>query len=138
MENTSNISSEEELLKLRHEGKISEIQYQELLGAIRKAPSKEGTEFATQACESKAKRKGGRIAFTLMLVGVALPGICFLAMRMLAPENASPAIAPWFFLSLALEMGAFVMGILAWPDMFAKAAVITIAVLTVVAMLFMS
>ncbi len=38
MENASNVSSEEELLKLREEGKISEQQYEELLGTIRRSP----------------------------------------------------------------------------------------------------
>lgn len=138
MKNASDISSEEELLQLRAEGKISDAQYEELLGAIRKAPSKEQPESATQASECKAKHKGGRIAFTVMLVGFVLPVICFLALQMSAPENVGISIGPWFYLSLALEMGALVMGILAWPDMFAKAAVITIAVVTVIALLFMS
>lgn len=38
MENKPNISSEEELLHLRNEGKISEAEYQELLATLRKAP----------------------------------------------------------------------------------------------------
>jgi hypothetical protein len=37
MINISNISSEEELLQLRNEGKISEAEYQDLLTAIRKS-----------------------------------------------------------------------------------------------------
>jgi hypothetical protein len=37
MENVSNISSEEELLELRNEGKISEDEYEELLETLRKA-----------------------------------------------------------------------------------------------------
>jgi len=36
MENVQNISSEEELLQLRNEGKISEADYQDLLGAMKK------------------------------------------------------------------------------------------------------
>ncbi len=36
MENVSNISSEEELLELRNEGKISEDEYEELLETLRK------------------------------------------------------------------------------------------------------
>ena len=36
MENVSNISSEEELLELRNEGKISEDEYEELLESLRK------------------------------------------------------------------------------------------------------
>ena len=38
MENVSNVSSEEELLKLREEGKISEQEYEDLLGTIRRSP----------------------------------------------------------------------------------------------------
>lgn len=38
MDNVSNVSSEEELLKLREEGKISEQEYEELLGTIRWSP----------------------------------------------------------------------------------------------------
>ena len=38
MENTSNVPSEQELLKLREEGKISEQEYTELLGMIRRSP----------------------------------------------------------------------------------------------------
>ena len=41
MKNVSNISSEEELLELRNEGKISEAEYRDLLAAIRKSPAKE-------------------------------------------------------------------------------------------------
>lgn len=40
MDNVSNISSEEELLQLRNDGKVSETEYQELLAAIRKSPTK--------------------------------------------------------------------------------------------------
>jgi hypothetical protein len=41
MEDVSNISSEEELLQLRNDGKISEAEYQDLLAAIRKSPAKD-------------------------------------------------------------------------------------------------
>lgn len=39
MGNISNISSEEELLQLRDDGKVSETEYQDLLAAIRKSPA---------------------------------------------------------------------------------------------------
>lgn len=38
MENVSHISSEEELLQLRNDGKISEAEYQELLATMTKPP----------------------------------------------------------------------------------------------------
>lgn len=44
MENMSNISSEDELLQLRNDGKISETEYQDLLTAIRKSPAKDTKE----------------------------------------------------------------------------------------------
>jgi hypothetical protein len=43
MENVSNISSEEELLELRNEGKVNEAEYQDLLAAIRKSPAVDAT-----------------------------------------------------------------------------------------------
>ena len=48
MDNVSNISSEEELLQLRNDGKISEAEYQDLLATIRKSPAK-GTKDAVNA-----------------------------------------------------------------------------------------
>lgn len=39
MENISNISSEDELLELRNEGKISENEYQDLLATMTKPPA---------------------------------------------------------------------------------------------------
>ena len=48
MESVPNISSEEELLQLRNEGKVSEAEYQELLAAIRKSPA-EGARDAANA-----------------------------------------------------------------------------------------
>ncbi|MBN2594108.1 MAG: hypothetical protein JXA81_11420 [Sedimentisphaerales bacterium] len=39
MENISNISSEDELLQLRNEGKITETEYQDLLATITKPPA---------------------------------------------------------------------------------------------------
>jgi hypothetical protein len=139
MESTSDVSSEEDLLQLRAEGKISEVQYQELLGAVRQAPPKEGAESPTEATKSEARHKRGKIAFALMLAGLVLPAIVFLAVQILAPESASPALlGPWLLLGLALELIAFVMGILAWPDLFGKATAITVAILTVIILLFMS
>jgi hypothetical protein len=139
MNNTSSISSEEELLALRAEGKISEDHYQELLGAVRKAPPKEQAEAVTESNEWQSRHKRGKIAFTMMLVGLVLPAIFFLGVQMLAPERASPVLlGPWLLLGLALELAAFVMGILAWRDLFGKAAVITIAILTVIAVLLVA
>jgi len=42
----------------------------------------------------------------------------------------------WFFLCVTLEIGAFVLGVIAWPDTFAKATVVTISSITVLVLLF--
>ncbi len=42
MKNASNISSEEELLQLRNEGKITETEYQDLLATMTKPPTHDG------------------------------------------------------------------------------------------------
>jgi hypothetical protein len=51
MENASNISSEQELLQLRNEGKISENEYEELLETLRKSVKVD----AGPACQSESK-----------------------------------------------------------------------------------
>ena len=138
MENVSNISSEEELLQLRNEGKISDAEYQDLLATMRK-PSPNGDEdTAPEIDKAKSKRKLGKIAFVLMLVGIILPGVCFLAVELLVASepNTHAAIGPWFFLGVAFEIAAFVMGVISWPDVYGKATVITISVIVVLVLLF--
>ena len=48
MENVSNVSSEEELLQLRNEGKISDAEYQDLLIAMRNSRLDNAGESATK------------------------------------------------------------------------------------------
>ena len=56
MENVSSISSEEELLGLREEGKISEGQYQDLRAAMKKAsPNNKGAPDMSLACPAKSE-----------------------------------------------------------------------------------
>lgn len=139
MENVSNVSSEEELLQLRNEGKITEAEYQDLLDSLQKATKVHIEPTTPEIDKAKSKRKLGKIAFILMLVGFVLPTICFLAVEMLAQAhdaNMHSAIGPWFFLGAAFEIAAFVMGVIAWPDVFGKATVITISVLVVLVLLF--
>jgi hypothetical protein len=71
MENVSNVSSEEELLKLREEGKISEQEYAELLGTIRRSPGNNSSEELPAEPQFQAFRKrilvGG---FVICILGV--------------------------------------------------------------------
>jgi hypothetical protein len=42
-----------------------------------------------------------------------------------------------FLLALVLEIAAFAMGVVAWPDTFAKATVVTISFVVVLVFLFL-
>ena len=137
MQDTSNVSSEEELLQLRNEGKISEDEYEELRSAMRKSTKLDVEPPAAAAGKAKSKRKLGKIAFILMLVGMILPAFCFLLVIRVIPLVISRSmILPWLISSVGLEIAAFVMGVIGWPDVLAKATVVTISSITVLAFLF--
>ena len=137
MRNISNISSEEELLQLRNEGKVSEVEYQELLETMRKTSQSGDEKLAPEIDKAESKRKLGKRAFILMLLGIILPIVWFLFMELLVASdpNTHAAIGPSFFLGLALEIAAFVMGIIAWPDDYGKASTIASGITIVFAIL---
>jgi len=136
MEDISNVSSEEELLQLRNEGNISEDEYEELRSAMRKS-TKLDVEPPPAADKAKSKRKLGKIAFYLMLVGFALGPVCYLVFGCMIFPTSRPEHGPWLLLlGLPLEIAAFVMGVIGWPDVFAKATVVTVSVLLVLLVLF--
>ena len=60
MEDISNISSAEELLQLRNDGKITEAQYNDLLDAMRTRPA-DNQIYTNVAGKSKSKSKIGKI-----------------------------------------------------------------------------
>ena len=138
MESVSNISSEEELLQLRDEGKISEAEYNDLLAAMRKPPPNNVEEEVPHFIDTaRTKRKQGKVAFVLMLVGIILPAVLFLliGMALRAHEPGTGlAIGSWFFLGVAFEIGAFVFGVISWPDVYGKATVAVVAALAVIAL----
>ena len=268
MDSISNISSEEELLQLRNEGKISEAEYQELLAAIRKSPAKDTKDtvststfanikdvpwqiwvviallalegvgnlsyipkqpmamvwlgakflfifgllkrwrwvfclfviigvihvlfFLLQApivasinlaivvlalsayrfyfpsdaeynylikakkkllgfCIDKrtyqngiedSKHKQGKIAIYLMSAGFVLPTVVFFISYVVSTSyglgEMDVVIAICFALCVLLEIPAFVLGVISWPDVLGKTTVTTISVLTVVIILFLS
>jgi hypothetical protein len=135
MENISAISSEEELLQLRNEGKISETEYNDLLDALKRPPSSEIDIPGAESHQVSSKTKLGKIAFVLMLIGIVFPAVCFLILELLSGPYRDAPIAPLFFLGVAIEIGAFVVGIISWPNVFGKAAVITSSVLAVFVMI---
>ena len=139
MEDLSNVSSEEELLQLRNEGKISEDEYDQLREALQKGTQVDIEPVAPETDKSKSKRKLGIAAFVLMLAGIILPGLCYFAVDLLAKataENAHAALGPWFFLGLVLEIAALGTGIASWADPFGKAAVIASSLILIAVLLF--
>jgi len=62
MENLSNVSSEEELLQLRNEGKISEDEYEELRSAMRKSAKPEVEPPLAPTNKAKLKHKLAKVA----------------------------------------------------------------------------
>jgi hypothetical protein len=136
MENLSDVSSEEEVAKLRDEGKITDAEYEQLLAAMQSTAEGEGKSSAAE--QQKSKRKLGRIALGLMLVGIIGPFLFyFVAHLLVQPEpNAWTNVGTLLLPALALEVAAFAMGIMAWPDVFAKAAVVGSGFYVVVLLLF--
>jgi hypothetical protein len=57
MDNISNISSEEELLQLRNDGKISEQEYEELLRTVRQSPGNNSNVESPAEPQFQAFRK---------------------------------------------------------------------------------
>jgi nitrate reductase NapE component len=86
MQNASSISSEEELLQLRDEGKINEAEYDDLLAAMRASSPDQVEEVAPRTDDARIKRKQGKIAFVMMLAAVIFP-IVILALDDFAPAG---------------------------------------------------
>jgi hypothetical protein len=71
MESASHASSEEELLKLREEGKISEQEYEELFGAMKKSPANHSKMKPPAEPEFQVFRKRIMIGcFIISILGV--------------------------------------------------------------------
>jgi len=132
MHNISDVSSEEELSQLLDDGKISNEEYNELLGAMR-SPSPAGSGAAPLVEDaSTSKRKQGRIALVLMFMGLIVPALGYGVVEMLAGgPNIHAAMAPWFFLGVVIEIGALVLGVISWPDVYGRATVITTSILAI-------
>ena len=137
MRNVSNISSEEELLQLRNDGKISQAEYDGLLGAMKKPPAL-GAEIPTlRSSIQDSKHKQGKIAFYLMLAGIVLPIVSFFVCFGITGGGDGDVIFDvCFFLSVLIEIPAFVFGVISWPDVLGKATVAINSILTVVVILY--
>lgn len=129
MEELTNISSQEELLQLRNEGRISEEEYKELFVAMRKSLVSDAERLLQKEAKSKKKRRMGIGAFVWMLGGIIFPiGFAVASNSLIEPT----------FLCFAFiwEVSAFVLAIFAWPDTFGKTTMIASACIFVAASLF--
>ena len=139
MEPATNASSEEELLQLREEGKISEAEYVELRNVMYK-PSPKGTKADVPGdVKGSSKQKMGKISFCLMLAGIVVPIVSFFICFSITNSGEGDVIFDvCFFLCLLIEIPAFVFGVISLPDIFGKATVTTISVISAFAVLLIS
>lgn len=142
MEGISRVSSEEELLQLRNEGKISETEYSELLGAMKKSPPSADDGRKPQSDAETSRRRLGKISFCLMLAGFGLPIVVFFVSFVISAVGGLGEMDVVFTGCLIgcvlLEIPAFVFGVISWPDVLGKATVAAISAMAVLALLFMS
>lgn len=139
MENISNISSEEELLQLRNEGKISEAEYQDLFATIKKSPAKNADASILQNGVLDSKRKQGKIAFYLMLGGIVLPiVIFFICFSITSGGEGDVIFSVCFLLSVLIEIPTLALGAISWTDNYGKATVITISSIAAFVALYIS
>jgi len=90
MENISNVSSEEELLQLRNEGKISETEYEELLETLRKTTKAE-VGAGDQNIIKPVRTSGLAIASLVLLV---IPLACWVLRPPPSQHGSFTAVAP--------------------------------------------
>jgi hypothetical protein len=133
----SNVSSEQELQQLRDDGKITDGEYEQLRDAMQVAPQNSG-QAPESAPKQKSKKKLAIIGFCLMLVGFTLPFLLYYIIEQIvqaSDPNVSLALWPWLLMGVVLEITALTIGIIAWPEPFAKATVIWIGILIVLGVL---
>jgi len=129
-------SSEQELSQLLDEGKINNEEYDELLGAM-KVPAPIGKEASAPQTDTPAsKQRLGKIAFYLMLAGIALTVMVFLlSLLFLTVVGWQGKMEVVYFgcliLCALIQIPAFVFGVISWPDVYGKAAATTALVLAV-------
>ena len=134
MESVSNISSEEELLRLYNEGKISENEYEQLRAAMQKTPQADVESVIIETDKVVPKRKLGIIAFILMLAGIILPILIYFPFMFLIDKHTAKGISLLAF--YALEFASLGIGITARTDIFGKAAAIASLIIIIAFSLF--
>ena len=119
------INSEQELLKMKEEGRITEKEYAELLSEIRKNPAEAAKSKRATGLDDERKRKLGIISLALSIAGIFLPLLFYgILLALTAGSNARPRIDLWFILCLMMELVALVLGVIGWRTEFGKAGAI--------------
>lgn len=116
METNENISSEEELLKLRNEGRINDEEYKELLSELHK-PILENNNAGLSEHLNKRwyrhKNLAGIVSIIISLVGLILP-LTLIIHPM--PENV---FFNWDFV-ICIEIVACTLGFVSWKTKLGK------------------
>lgn len=130
--------SKEEIEKLHTDGKIGSDEYKAMLKE-RSASLKEDKRQA----RSGPKRKIGRIALVLLLLGVIFPVVCFGILekidriRDIEASSLNPGgrfqyhwigeheLKPWYLMCIVVELAALALGACSFPDRLGKKVVIT-------------
>ncbi|MHC4436412.1 MAG: hypothetical protein ACYS3S_03550 [Planctomycetota bacterium] len=90
-----------------------------------------------QSSNQDSKRKQGKIAFYLMLVGIVLPIVGFFVCFAISGGGDGDVIfSVCLFLFVLIEIPAFVLGVISLPDVLGKATVTTILALAVFFIIF--
>ena len=125
-----NASSEQELLELRSDGKISADEYKQLLDAMKTSPASEIEKTELTKDKGNSKRKLSSISFCLILSGLVLLALLYSGILRFLSLNKMVHIS-WF----TLEIAALIIALIAWKDIFAKAAVFMFTILFIFVLL---
>lgn len=130
-------TSEQELKQLLEEGRISQDEYQQLLGAILRQ-DKPQSPPSTPSPSTPTHNKYGKAALLLMIAGMALPivGIAAsLLFNIIGIRFKMLLFMPLFVLGLLCELLAFIFGIIGWKTTSGKIAAIGVPCLGLFALI---
>ena len=139
MQNVSNISSEEELLELLNDGKISEAEYEDFLSAMRKPK----TELNKYELHEDVKEKwyrhtnlAGIVSIIISLVGILspLPRI-ILFFETMRQKNQIPSP---FYGIVTIEVFECVLGFVGWKTKYGKVGATISSIVIILSIPFLS
>jgi hypothetical protein len=115
----------------------AQAENDDLLGTMQKPPQGAANTATPVGDKASSRHKSGKIAFYLMLSGIVLPVVSFFVCSAATAGGEMDVIfSGCLFACVLIEMPALVFGLIAWRDVFGKAAVATISALVLLALLF--